>query len=206
MCASVYGRLWSISNWPNPVAVDTLAWPSAMHRSWKPPNEPHLHLKGAPITLAAFYFIDVAREPRGCAPSTSLRPPSLSLSNHHPIARYFIRAAIPRHFHQLALIPFCFRFSLPFFFSLSLSLFPFGEKISLVAPCFLFWQRIFFSSRKDKFVVRLLHSSLSGLVLFGLLETLEKRNSFHLGSSISLHFFSTVFFSLSGERVVELFR
>lgn len=50
------------------VAVDTLAWPSAMHRSWKPPNEPHLHLKGAPITLAAFYFIDVAREPRGCTP------------------------------------------------------------------------------------------------------------------------------------------
>lgn len=65
---SVYGRLGSISNWTSPVAVDTLAWPSAMHRSWKPPNEPHLHLKGAPITLATFYFIDVAREPRGCTP------------------------------------------------------------------------------------------------------------------------------------------
>ena len=83
-CASVYGRLGSISNWPNPVAVDTIAWPSAMHRSWKPPNEPHLHLKGAPITLAAFYFIDVAREPRGCAPST-LQPPSPHLRPHSPL-------------------------------------------------------------------------------------------------------------------------
>ena len=149
MCASVYGRLWSISNWPNPVAVDTLAWPSAMHRSWKPPNEPHLHLKGAPITLAAFYFIDVAREPRGCAPSTSLRPPSLFLSNHHPIARYFIRAAIPRHFHQLALIPFCFRFSLPFFFSLSLSLsFLLARKLALLLLASFFGSEFFLALGK----------------------------------------------------------
>lgn len=81
---SVYGGLENVSNWPSLVAVDTLAWPSAMHRSWKPPNEPHLHLKGAPITLAAFYFIDAERAAWLHTPvaiSLELRYPTIFISS-----------------------------------------------------------------------------------------------------------------------------
>lgn len=95
VCLRMTGEHFQLAESGTP---DVLAWPSAMHRSWKPPNEPHLHLKGAPITPGAFYFIGVARDP-------PLAPRPL----FHP-------GRDTRPFHQVALIQFYFRVN--YFFSL----------------------------------------------------------------------------------------